>query len=81
MGGRFYGRSEDPADARSDARHDRARIVDPRSVEPISDEELLMWRVLRQYEALVLIAEKIVAADLADAIKLYRDVKPVSPIV
>ena len=48
--------------------------------EPISDEELLMWRVLRQYEAIALIAGRIVAADLADAIKLYRDVKPVSPI-
>ena len=49
--------------------------------EPISDEELLMWRVLRQYEAIALIAAKIVAADLADAIRPYRDVKPVSPIV
>ena len=48
--------------------------------EPISDEELLMWRVLRQYEAIALIAGRIVAADLADAIKLYRDVKSVSPI-
>ena len=49
--------------------------------EPISDEELLMWRVLRQYEALPSIADKIVAADLADAIKPYRDVKMVSAVV
>ena len=49
--------------------------------EPISEEELLMWRVLRQYEAIAAIADKIIAADLADAIKPYRQVKSVSPIV
>ena len=49
--------------------------------EPISEEELLMWRVLRQYEAIGSIADKIVAADLADAIKPYQLVKSVSPTV
>ena len=46
--------------------------------EPVSEEELLMWRVLRQYEAVASIAEKIVAADLADAIKPFTRVKTVS---
>jgi hypothetical protein len=49
--------------------------------EPVSEEELLMWRVLRQYEPIASIADKIVAADLADAIKPYRKVKSVGPIV
>ena len=40
-----------------------------------------MWRVLRQYKAMAAIADKIIAADLADAIKPYRQVKSVSPIV
>jgi hypothetical protein len=48
--------------------------------EPISEEELLMWRVLRQYEAIGSIADKIVAADLANAVKPYRDVKVVSAV-
>jgi hypothetical protein len=46
--------------------------------EPVSEEGLLMWRVLRQYEAVASIAEKIVAADLADAIKPFTRVKTVS---
>jgi len=49
--------------------------------EAISEEELLMWRVLRQYEAIASIADQIVAADLADAIRPYRDVKPVSAVL
>ena len=49
--------------------------------EPISEEELLMWRVLRQYNAIAAIADKIVATDLADAIKPYRHVKSVNPVV
>ena len=49
--------------------------------EPISDEELRMWRVLRQYEAIAVIAPQIVAADLADAIGPYRDMNSVSPMV
>jgi len=48
--------------------------------EPISDEELRMWRVLRQYEAIAAIAPQIVAADLADAIGPYRDMNSVSPM-
>ncbi len=48
--------------------------------EPVSEEELIMWRVLRQYEAVASIAQKILAPDLADAIKPYRDVKTVSAV-
>ena len=48
--------------------------------EPVSEEELTMWRVLRQYEAIASIANKIVAADLADAIKPYRSAKVVSAV-
>ena len=48
--------------------------------EPISEEELRMWRVLRQYEAIAAIAPQIVAADLADAIGPYRDMNSVSPM-
>jgi hypothetical protein len=49
--------------------------------EPISEEELIMWRVLRQYEAIASIAVQIVASDLADAIRPYRDVRTVSSVV
>jgi len=49
--------------------------------EPVSEEELLMWRVLRQYEAIASVAAQIAAADLADAIGPYRDVKAVNPVV
>jgi len=49
--------------------------------EPISEEELRMWRVLRQYEAIASIAPQIVAPDLVDAIAPYRDMNSVSPMV
>ena len=55
-------------------------ILEVVEFEPISEEELLMWRVLRQYEAIGSLADKIVAADLAHAVKPYRDVKVVSAV-
>lgn len=58
----------------------QCNVLEVVEFEPISEEELLMWRVLRQYQAIASIADKIVAADLADAIKPYRSVKMVSAV-